>query len=281
MNLMSTTKALPVLDPVVRVTAPAERYDHSDKVLIDTTHGTATIAVANSRATNVAAALANVVAASNAERAPVTVAFLYFHSYNVACEDERALQAFLAMDHIYPDGVGLQIARFVGRLARFPRVSGTDTVPLLLMSVFRQNCRVFLLGGTPELLEVVGRRFAELFPNVDLVGSHHGYFSAAEDPVVVEAVNNSRPDILLVGMGTPRQELWLHMHEDRLSVRLAICVGGLFHYWSQDLSRAPVTVRTLGLEWLWILAQQPHKWRVYTVGAARFLARVVRAAWAG
>ena len=71
-------------------------------------------------------------------------------------------------------------------------------------------------------------------------------------------------------MGSPLQEQWLLRHRSRLRGKLVICVGGLFHYWARDLRRAPTTLRDLGLEWLWILVQQPFKWRVYTVDAARF-----------
>ena len=77
-------------------------------------------------------------------------------------------------------------------------------------------------------------------------------------------------------MGSPLQEQWLARNRHRLPARLAICVGGLFHYWAGDLQRAPRTMRELGLEWLWILAQQPFKWRVYSLDAACFSLAMMR-----
>jgi exopolysaccharide biosynthesis WecB/TagA/CpsF family protein len=142
-------------------------------------------------------------------------------------------------------------------------------VPLLL-SRLPAGTRVFLLGGDARVSATAASRFAQLFPHASLVGVHQGYFTAADDDRVVAAIAGSRADILLVGMGSPLQEQWLARNRLRLRARLAICVGGLFHYWAGDIGRAPHALRSVGLEWLWILAQQPFKWRVYLLDAASF-----------
>lgn len=200
---------------------------------------------------------------------PVTVAFMNMRNFVAARQSPAAVSAYSAMDEIYPDGVGLQIGRHLARLAPFPRVSGTDTVPLLLARLPGQ-IRVFLLGGNDELSAAAASRFSQLFPHSSLAGAHPGFVTAADDDRIVAAITDSKANLLLLGMGSPLQEQWLARNRHRLPVRLAICVGGLFHYWAGDLHRAPEPVRAVGLEWLWILAQQPFKWRVYCIDAASF-----------
>lgn len=224
---------------------------------------------------DIARSLARIVLAPDARRGPVTVAFMNMRNYMAVRRDPLAVSVFAWMDQVYPDGVGLQIARHLMRLPSFPRVSGTDTVPLM-MKHLQPGTRVFLLGGTPALSATVAERFGRCFPSLVLAGRHHGYVDRDDDDRVAAAISAARADLLLIGMGSPLQETWLQRNHARLDVRLAVCVGGLFHYWADDLRRAPALWRSIGLEWLWILVQQPHKWRTYSIDAARFGAAVVR-----
>ncbi|MGE0800806.1 MAG: WecB/TagA/CpsF family glycosyltransferase [Lautropia sp.] len=206
---------------------------------------------------------------------PTTVAFMNMRNYVASRRSPDAESAFASMDQVYPDGVGLQVARRLLGLRPYPRVSGTDTIPLLMQRL-PPGTRVFLLGGTPALSAAAGAGFSRSFPSLVLAGTHHGYFRPPQDRSVLTAITAARPDILLIGMGSPVQECWLQQHRARLPGRLAICVGGLFHYWAEDLRRAPRILQAVGLEWLWILAQQPHKWRVYSIDAAHFAAALLR-----
>ena len=206
---------------------------------------------------------------------PATVAFLNMRNYDALRRDPDAIAAYHDMDEVYPDGVGLQLARHVLGLARFPRVAGTDLVPMLLEQA-RPGTRVFLLGAKPAVSSAAAAGFRRRFPGLVLAGAHHGFFAEAQDDAVLAEIARAAPDLLLVGMGSPLQERWVARHRHRLPGRLAVCVGGLFHYWADDLRRAPRPVRGIGLEWLWILAQQPYKWRVYSIDAARFGAAVMR-----
>jgi N-acetylglucosaminyldiphosphoundecaprenol N-acetyl-beta-D-mannosaminyltransferase len=203
-----------------------------------------------------------------------TVAFLNMPNFVTACRQGTAELLFHDFDFVFGDGVGLQIVKRLARLPRSSRVSGTDLVPALLSDTRCRGLRVFLLGGPPQLIAQTAERFSTMFPAHRLVGSHHGYLSAEETLRVIELIEVSRPDLLLIGMGTPIQELWLREHRDRLRVGMTICVGGLFHYWHGSLRRAPRALQRVGLEWTWILAQQPAKWRRYLFGAWHLLRAV-------
>jgi N-acetylglucosaminyldiphosphoundecaprenol N-acetyl-beta-D-mannosaminyltransferase len=204
-----------------------------------------------------------------------TVAFLNMRNYVALRRHPDAVAAYHDMDEVYPDGVGLQLARRVLGLARFPRVAGTDLVPMLMKQV-RPGTRVYLLGATPAVSGAAAVGFRRRFPTLTLAGAHHGYFAQAQDDAVVADIARAEPEVLLVGMGSPLQERWVARNRHRLPGRLAVCVGGLFHYWAEDLHRAPRSLRALGLEWLWIVLQQPYKWRVYSIDAARFGAAVLQ-----
>ena len=221
------------------------------------------------RSEQVAERLARQLTDGAARNTPTTVAFMNMRNFVAVQNSPAALTAFAAIDQVYADGVGLQIGRSLAGLPRFGRVSGTDTVPLLLQRM-AQGTRVYLLGGSEVVSSSAAARLADMFPRAVLAGSRNGFFSPRDSDRVLADIAAAAPDILLIGMGSPLQEQWLLRHRSRLPGKLAICVGGLFHYWARDLDRAPATLQDLGLEWLWILAQQPFKWRVYTVDAARF-----------
>src|SRR5205807_8341367 len=109
----------------------------------------------------------------------------------------------------------------------------------------------------------------------------HGYFAMGShhDDRVVEHINSCRPDILLVGMGTPKQELWVQRHADRLNVDVVWTVGALFDFVSGRVPRAPGWLADNGLEWIFRLAVEPRRmWRRYLLGNPIFLSRVLSAA---
>ncbi len=154
---------------------------------------------------------------------------------------------------------------------------GTDLVPQLLHATAGQGYRYFLLGASGRTIARAAATAARTFPGWTPAGHHHGFlFDRHLTADVIRRINDARPDLLLVGMGNPLQERWIHEHRRQLEVPLCIGVGGLFHYWAGDLCRAPRWLRHWGAEWLGILFQQPHKARRYLLGNPLFLYRILR-----
>lgn len=141
-------------------------------------------------------------------------------------------------------------------------MAGVDFTWQMLRELAGAGASVFLLGGTEaEVLgarEAIGRRF----PQLRIAGARQGHFKAEAraSEEVVAAVNAASPDVLLVGMGFPRQELWIAEHLPRLNVRVAVAEGGSFTYMAGLVPRAPRWMRNAGLEWLFRLLRQP--WRL-------------------
>jgi N-acetylglucosaminyldiphosphoundecaprenol N-acetyl-beta-D-mannosaminyltransferase len=206
-----------------------------------------------------------------------SIFFINASTLNLAAEDPEFMGVLNGAEYVFGDGTGVRwAARYLhGRRLR-DNVNGTDFVPRFFANTSGRGYRYFLLGATPEASVRAAQRAQELFPGWQLAGFRHGYFDQQDETELVDAINATNPQLLLVGMGNPRQELFIARNLHRLSAPLCLGVGGLFTYWSGDLQRAPAWVRRLGCEWVHLLVSQPHKFRRYVFGNPVFLYRMVR-----
>jgi exopolysaccharide biosynthesis WecB/TagA/CpsF family protein len=214
-----------------------------------------------------------------AERRFTKVSFLNAHNANIACTDPvfaEALDDFL----ILPDGIGVDLAAQLLYGAPYPdNLNGTDFVPAFLQASTRP-LTVGLLGATRVNAEAASVKLAALAVQHNFVVIHDGYFSAAQEPEIIGRIAALRPDMLLVAMGVPRQELWIARHIDERHCTMPVAVGALLDFLSGSVPRAPLWMRRLRLEWLFRLAVEPGRlWRRYVVGNPVFLWRVVRQRW--
>jgi N-acetylglucosaminyldiphosphoundecaprenol N-acetyl-beta-D-mannosaminyltransferase len=206
-----------------------------------------------------------------------TVYFVNAHTLNLATADTEFRGVLSRADFVFGDGTGVRWAtRILHDLCLRDNVNGTDLVPTLFERYRDRGFSYYLLGATPEAIELAAAEAGRLFPGWTQAGHHDGYLDDARSREVIADINQRRPNLLLVGMGNPLQETWLDRYASELQVPLALGVGGLFTYWSKDITRAPVWVRELGHEWLHLLVSQPHKARRYLIGNPLFLARVTR-----
>lgn len=152
------------------------------------------------------------------------------------------------------------------------RVPGIDLVAPIAERAAREGRRLYLLGATAEITAEVARRLHERHPGLVLDWAD-GYFGPAEAPERAGRVRAARADILLVGMGVPRQEHFIEEQWERLGATVAIGIGGSFDVLAGLRRRAPAWAQRLGLEWLFRLAQEPR--RLF----ARYLVTNTRFAW--
>lgn len=172
------------------------------------------------------------------------------------------------------DGAGVVWASRLLGLPLPERVPGIELLEALLRVAAREGLRVYFLGARPEVVEAAAREAGRRYPGLPLVGWHHGYFGAAEEDAVLEAVRAVSPDLLFAGMGAERELKWLFRNRERLGARVAMGVGGSFDVLSGRLRRAPAWMRRWQLEWLFRLLQEPARWRRQLV-LPRFAARVL------
>lgn len=209
---------------------------------------------------------------------PAQLCFVNPDCLNIAYVDEDYKDVLHRAARVLPDGIGVHLACRMMGTSLVANVNGTDLFPKLCEAAAESGESLFLLGAKPGRAEETARRMAERFPGVRFAGARDGYFSTDEEEAVIEEINRSGADILLVAMGAPRQERWIARHADRLAPRVRMGVGGLFDYYSGQVKRAPIWVREIGMEWLWRTMQEPGRlWRRYFIGNPVFLWRVRRA----
>jgi N-acetylglucosaminyldiphosphoundecaprenol N-acetyl-beta-D-mannosaminyltransferase len=200
------------------------------------------------------------------------------HTLNLAAESSHYHKTLNNAYKVFGDGTGVRWAARQRSVLMRDNLVGTDLIPELFAVTAGRGYRYFLLGGDSETIANAANTCRNQFPGWDLAGFHHGYLSKDKTAEAIRIINDSSPDMLLVGMGNPRQEQWIKDNRHELRVPVAIGVGGLFDHWAGNLNRAPSWVRQRGFEWLQLLLQQPHKWKRYLIGNPKFLARITSAA---
>lgn len=214
---------------------------------------------------------------------PSHVCFLNAHCANLAYRDHAYAQVLQTAALCFPDGIGLRLAgHILGRPVPH-NVNGTDMFPLLCAALEETDAGVFLFGGQPGVAEQV-RHWVELYyPGVRVCGVRHGYFSPEEASLILRQIADSGARLLLVALGAPQQDLWIHRFLPELAslsspgVKVAMGVGGLFDFYSGRIPRAPLWLRRRGGEWVYRLYQEPRRmWKRYVLGNPLFLSRVVR-----
>jgi N-acetylglucosaminyldiphosphoundecaprenol N-acetyl-beta-D-mannosaminyltransferase len=187
----------------------------------------------------------------------------------------RALQS---ADLVYCDGYGVRLA---ARALDDPvpyRMTGADWVWGLAALCEIAGHSLYLLGSEPGVAAHAAERLRRWYPGLRVAGTHHGYFELGtpHDERVVEDINASGADLVLVGMGTPKQELWVQRHAGDLEVDVLWTVGALLDYMAGRVPRAPRWLADHGLEWIFRLALEPQRmWRRYLLGNPIFLSRVM------
>lgn len=157
------------------------------------------------------------------------------------------------------------------------RVAGADLMEQLLGHAAVRGYSVYLLGAKDEVVQRCVERARELYPALRVAGHRNGYFTLAEEPEVVAAIREARPDILFLGFGTPAKEYFMHRRYRELGVPFVMGVGGTFDVFAGVVRRAPQWMQRSGLEWFFRLAQEPRRmWKRYLVGNTRFVALVAR-----
>lgn len=196
--------------------------------------------------------------------------------------DEALRRAVIGADLVVADGMAVVWAcRLLAR--RLPeRVAGIDLMTRILEQADERRYRVYCLGATPEVLDIVTRRIREMYPNIDIVGGRDGYFSDDQEEQVARQIAAARPDVLFVGMTSPKKEEFLANWASNLNVPVCHGVGGAFDVMAGKVRRAPRPMQRLGLEWLYRVLQEPRRlWKRYLLTNTVFVGMVIRESWCG
>ncbi len=198
-----------------------------------------------------------------------------------ARDDPTTMRAVLSATLAVPDGQPLVWAlRLLGH-ARATRVYGPDLMAHYCAHAARTGTPIYLYGGRSEqALELLTERLRERFPGLQIVGGWSPPFrplSAEEQAQAIERIDGSGAQVVWVGTGQPKQELWMSEMRSRLAAPLLVGVGAAFDFHAGIVSQAPAWMQSRGLEWLYRLTREPKRlWRRYLTQNPRF---VVGFAW--
>lgn len=203
------------------------------------------------------------------------VVYINVDGINRCFFDKRYRKIVEEADLVYPDGMGVVWASKLTHRPLPARVNAGDFLPQLCQTCVQKGYRIYLLGGQGWVVRKAAENLCREFPALQIAGTHHGFFQAEEEENIIESINRSGAQILLVGLGVPTQEKWIRRNLPKLAVPVCWGVGGLFDYYSLRIRRAPVFLRRMGLEWVFRLTLEPRRlWRRYMVGNFIFLLRL-------
>jgi len=202
------------------------------------------------------------------------------HSYVESKSNRRFSAAIKSADWVVPDGVGIVLAsRMLGGYIK-DRITGADVFKLVTQCLNDNGGgKVFFLGSTEAVLRTISKKMSIEYPNI-IVGSfsppYKNHYSDEENQQMIDVINSMQPDILWVGMTSPKQDVWLLENISRLNVKFAAGIGAVFDFYSGRIKRSHEFYRKYGLEWLPRLIQEPRRlWRRTIVSVPIFLLSVI------
>jgi N-acetylglucosaminyldiphosphoundecaprenol N-acetyl-beta-D-mannosaminyltransferase len=160
-----------------------------------------------------------------------------------------------------PDGIGVVIAQRLQGIRTRGRIAGVDIVEGIAGLSARNGFGIFLLGAAPGVAEMAAKKLQERYPALRIVGTFAGSPRPEDESEIVTRITNARPHFLFVAYGAPRQDLWIQRNMHRLQVPVSMGVGGTFDFIAGVAVRAPRIFQQIGLEWLYRLLREPHRWR--------------------
>ena len=209
-------------------------------------------------------------------REPLTISYVNAHVLNLARDNSALRETLIRSDICYCDGIGPVWALRASGVHVPGRHPGRVIIPKAVAEASKHQWRVGWLGGQTGIAEAALHTLQKEFPGFHGVFHGHGYASADEERLQIKRIQEAQPDILFVGMGTPKQERWVQTYRNDLDIPVIWCVGATGDYLSGMRPMGP-KILLERQEWLARLMVEPKRmWRRYLVGNPRFIVRTVK-----
>lgn len=205
------------------------------------------------------------------------------HSVINACKlvnaqkDIELKQSIVNCNIINADGQGIVwAARFLNKPLP-ERVAGIDLMSELVKLSAKNNYRIFFLGAKEEIVSKVVEIYTKEYGRNIIAGYHNGFFHKDQEELIADEIANSKADILFVAMSSPKKEIFLNTHKNRIQTSFIMGVGGSFDVVSGVVKRAPKWMQNWGLEWFYRTMQEPRRmWKRYLFGNSTFILLVLK-----
>ena len=212
------------------------------------------------------------------------------HSFNTAKKDKLFAEALMRGDYLIPDGASVvKACRWLKAKSRpKERIAGWDLFEFEMGKLNgnhnengndngnENKNRVMFMGSSEKVLELISKKAAEVYPNIEVVTYSPPYkpeFTDEDNCDIIEAINEANPDLLWIGMTAPKQEKWTYSHWNELNIHCHVgTIGAVFDFFAGTYKRAPQWWQAHSLEWLYRLVKEPKRmWRRYVLGNPLFL----------
>lgn len=205
------------------------------------------------------------------------------HSYNTALKDELFAEALSKGDVLIPDGASIVKACRWLKAKSQPkeRIAGWDLFLFEMERLNKRGGKCFFMGSSTKVLELIKRRAAVDYPNIEVVTYSPPYkpeFTNEDNMDIINAINRANPDLLWIGMTAPKQEKWTYTHWNELNIHCHVgTIGAVFDFFAGTYKRAPLWWQEHSLEWMYRLVKEPRRmWRRYVLGNPLFLWNVFK-----
>jgi N-acetylglucosaminyldiphosphoundecaprenol N-acetyl-beta-D-mannosaminyltransferase len=198
---------------------------------------------------------------------------LYTNTYGVTTylKNKQYADVVNSADIIYPDGWGPVLVSRLLKERLGTRATAGDFIDELLENIQNKRLSIYLLGSRAKLIKKTVGVIKRKYPKIKISGYQHGYFTKNSESKIVDEIIKTRPNIVLVGMGIPKQEFWMNDNWKLLPNAIYMGVGGVFEYIAGK-KRAPLWMRNMSLEWFYRLCQEPKRlWKRYTLDNIFFI----------
>lgn len=216
------------------------------------------------------------------QRTPHYVCVTGVHGVMESQRDPTLRRIHNAAGLVTPDGMPLVWVSHCRGHHYVERVYGPDLMLAVCAHSVAPHYRHYLYGGAEGVPELLSNRLQQRFPGIQIVGTHSPPFrplTPTEDAALVQRINATQPDIVWVGLSTPKQERWMAAHVGRLTAPVLIGVGAAFDFHAGLKPQAPRWMQRNGLEWLFRLATEPRRlWRRYLINNPLFVVLVIQQA---
>jgi len=198
-----------------------------------------------------------------------------FHGLWVAHNKPDFRAILNSADLWVPDGIApVWIAKLKGMKSAV-RTPGADSMRAYFELADRKGYRSYFYGDTDHTLAELKKKLEEKYPGHIVAGVYSPPFrklTPDEDEEIVRMINATRPDVVWIGLGLPKQDIWIYEHKDRLNAPIAVGVGAAFAFHAGTVKRVPEWIGNIGMEWLWRLLREPRKlWRRALIEGPQFV----------
>lgn len=176
---------------------------------------------------------------------------------DIARKDSEYKNIINSSDIVTPDGIGIVYASKFLKGHIKERAAGFDIVCGMISAINERAGSVFLFGSKPGVAESAAENLKNKYENLKVVGCRNGYFK--DDSEIIKAIQDSKPDLLLVCLGAPKQEKWIYKNKDILNAKILVGAGGTLDVLAGNVKRAPDIYIKFGLEWFYRLVKEPKR----------------------